>query len=84
MSKVFDPDVAPERTVGLGAMRRNFIFEEIDKAIARMRILNHHLRTYPVELSGRQGRAIQQGAHGLLSHHLDNLFHPIHGNMMDN
>ena len=81
---IFNPDVAAERTVGSGALRRNYIFEEIDKAIARMRILNHHLHTYPKELSGRSGRAVQQRAHGLLNDHLDDFFHPIHGNMIDN
>ncbi len=81
---IFNPDVAAENTVGLGALRRNIIFEEIDKAIARIRIVNHHLRHHPVVLSGRLGRAAQRRAHGLLSDHLDDLFHPIHGNMMDN
>jgi len=81
---LFDPKEPAQNTVGLGALRQNIIFEEIDKAITRVRIINHHLRTYPLELSGRAGRPEQQQAHALLRNHLDDLFHPIHGNMMDN
>ena len=82
MSQVFDPKEPPQNTVGMGALRRGLIFEEIDKAITRVRILNHHFRTYRSELTGVGGEAEQEQAHGLLSHHLDNLFHPLHGYMM--
>ena len=82
MIDVFDPDVAAERTIGSGAMRRNYILEEIDKAITRVRILNHHLRTYPEKLSGGGGPLEQEQAHILLRNHLDDLFHPIGGYMM--
>jgi hypothetical protein len=79
---IFNPDVPVENTEFGGAVRRDIIFEEIDKAITRVRILNHHLRTYRSELTGVGGEAEQEQAHGLLRNHLDDLFHPLHGYMM--
>jgi hypothetical protein len=81
----FNPDhhVTNESMGGqLGAFRQNEIFKEIDKAITRVRILNHHLRTYPMELSGVGGIGEQEQAHVLLRNHLDDLFHPLGGYMM--
>ena len=82
MSEVFNPDVPATNTVGSGALRRSHIFDQIDRAIARIRILNHHLRTYPMELRGGGGPLEQEEAHILLRNHLDSFFHPIHGNMI--